>query len=127
MFLFRFLFRLLVTLVALLGVAAIAIALLPAFGEVSDKAIAHSVAREVGGSVNGDRQRCRRANQRSRRLRCTTPDSSAGGRVTYRVTMRDRRCWEASQTSPQADGEPLKRRATGCVGFADQVRPLRFL
>lgn len=123
MFLLRWLFRLVVTLVALAAVAAIAVALLPAFGEVSPEALNHSVTRAVGGSISDDVLPCR---GRGRRSACSVRRQEGRGRARYRVTVRSRRCWTArrqSPSSPGGEGQALKREATGCVGLADQVRP----
>jgi hypothetical protein len=105
----------------LLLVAALAVAYLyaPAVGNVSGKAVQHSVVRELDGTGGaGAPSACRRV--REGRWRCSVQrfqgDSSP---PSYSVRMRDRRCWTA--TLRVGDNEPLARRATGCVDLRDQL------
>lgn len=110
---------LLFILVVVAGAAAGVYYFVPLVGDLSNEALAHSVAREgeaLDGSESG--RRCRR--QGERRYSCRVPSRSGGGAVTYRVRLEGRRCWNARRTGARGEG----RRLEGCVGLRDQIRLL---
>lgn len=116
----RLLLRLGVTLVAVLVGGVLAFLYMPAIGSPSPAALHYSVAREVGGSVLASGgTRCRRA--RERVFRCSVSDASGSGGAVY-VVRRDGRCWRARRTNAGGGERELKKRATGCVKWRDQIR-----
>ena len=116
---------LIVAAVGALGIAALPAAFfwLPAIGGPSNDALQYSVAREVGGGLLVNIFECQ---DRSASVRiCEVSDASGSGSARYRVQMEGRRCWHALKITPNTYEESrpyLDRRATGCVGFRDQIR-----
>jgi hypothetical protein len=88
--------------------------LVPLVGDLSDKTLAHSLAREVETKGELNKSSCRK--QGKERFTCRVPGSGRGA-ATYEVRMEDRRCYTARRTQGQG-----KRRAKGCVGLRDQLR-----
>ncbi len=112
---------LLFVLAVLAATAAGIYFLVPLVGDLSGKSLAHSLAREAETSTEIEGRGCQ--SRVSRRWTCRIPDGSAT--VTYRVRVRDRRCWTARRTSAGGgEGRAPPARLEGCVGLRDQVRVL---
>ena len=107
--------RFLLFVVIILAATVVVVYLtVPLVGELSNKSLAHSVAREVETKGELTKASCRK--QRKERFTCRVPGGS-GKRATYKVKMEDRRCYTARRTKGQG-----KRRKKGCVGLRDQLR-----
>jgi len=110
----RLLFLLFV--LSVLAVTFVAVYLLvPLVGDLSNKSLAHSVAREVETKGELEKASCRK--QGKGRFTCRVPGGSGERAATYEVRMEDRRCYTARRTQSQG-----KRRDEGCVGLRDQLR-----
>jgi membrane protein implicated in regulation of membrane protease activity len=96
---------------------------LPAIGSPSGDAVRYSITREVGGSTSAvGLHTCE--TRTSGLLVCEVADVSSSGFARYRVRL-DGRCWRARKVSPdhwEEQIKPMKRRASGCVEFRDQLR-----
>jgi hypothetical protein len=121
----RTIVRVLVRVVAILVLAVLAYAFLPAVGDVSGKALDASVTREVGGSKWSDlNYPCRHRGEHA--WTCEVSERQGSGAVSYRVTMPGSRCWRATKLSSGGEeGPPLEKRPTGCVKLRDQIRPIQ--
>lgn len=99
----------------ILAVTVVAVYLLvPLVGDLSGKSLAHSVARETDSKGEFKKASCRK--QAKKRFTCRVPAGKGKPALSYRVVMKDRRCWKAK---PSGSG---KRRRKGCVGVRDQLR-----
>jgi len=107
-------FLLFVVIILAATVAAVYL-LVPLVGELSNKTLAHSLAREIETKGELKKASCRK--QGKKRFTCRVPGDSAKRATTYRVKMEDRRCYTARRTKGQG-----KRRKRGCVGMRDQLR-----
>ena len=87
----------------------------PLVGELSNKSLAHSVARQIETKGELKKASCRK--QGKERFTCRVPGGSVKRVATYKVRMDDRRCYTARRTKGQG-----KRRKKGCVGLRDQLR-----
>ena len=105
---------LLFVVIFLAATVAVVYLLVPLVGELSNKTMAHSVAREVETKGELKKASCRK--QGKERFTCRVPGGSGKRAATYRVRMEDRRCYTARRTKGQG-----KRRKKGCVGLRDQL------
>ena len=108
--------RFLLFVVIILAATVVVVYLLvPLVGELSNKALAHSLAREVETKGELKKASCRK--QGKARFTCRVPGGSGKRATTYTVKMEDRRCYTARRKKGQG-----KRRKKGCVGLRDQLR-----
>lgn len=106
----------LVLVLVFLAVTFVAVYLfVPLVGDLSNKSLAHSVAREVETEGEPKKASCRPQGEAS--YTCRVPGGSGKGVASYKVRMEDRRCYTARRTQGQG-----KRRTDGCVGLRDELR-----
>lgn len=106
----------LVFVLLFLAVAFVGVYLfVPLVGDLSNKSLAHSLARQVDTKGELGEASCRR--QGNRRFTCRVPGGSGGRTASYQVRMKDRRCYTARRSGGQG-----KRRQEGCVGLRDELR-----
>jgi hypothetical protein len=107
-------------LLSVLAVAGVAVLLFSdGSGGLSAAALAHSVARETGGSTLLGVRPCRHDRSRTE-WRCQVADGDSGGGI-YVVEMKDARCWSARAVDPT---QRLSPRAKGCIGIGSELRVL---
>jgi hypothetical protein len=116
----RLILRLGLVLVVLLVAGFGAFLYLPAIGSFSAKALDHSVTDRVGGQLLFIHP-CRRTGRHA--FRCEVADSRGSGGATYVVAAHGR-CWKARRLGRASSEGKLKRRASGCVRWRDQLRLL---
>lgn len=110
----RLLFLLFVLIFLAVTVAAVYL-FVPLVGDLSNKSLAHSLAREVETKGELKKASCRK--QGKERFTCRVPGGSGRRAATYDVRMEDRRCYTARRAQRQGE-----RRKKGCVGLRDQLR-----
>ncbi|MFN2615877.1 MAG: hypothetical protein ABR581_02000 [Thermoleophilaceae bacterium] len=110
------------TFLLVAGIAALLFA--PAVGDVSGRALNQSVSHKLDSTPALTEESCRRTGPRH--FGCFVFDRGASNGVVYRVELTGKRCWSARKVSPSKyeEGQPLRRRAKGCVSLRDQVRPV---
>lgn len=89
----------------------------PPIGQVTDRTVQYSLAREAGGSLTSGRD-CQRRSEKI--LRCFVADDRDG--ADYELTRRGRRCWDAQKLQSPAASAALRNSVSGCATLRDQVR-----
>jgi hypothetical protein len=86
----------------------------PHYARVTPKTLSRSVIRATGGGKPLENQplRCHRL---GRGWSCPVPEEEgSGSQATYKVTMKDAHCWDATKTIKEAQNK-LPTKASDCV------------
>jgi hypothetical protein len=102
---------------ALLGIARLTDG--PDYADVTSATLSGSLTRETGGGsdLGVPPEPC---HQRRGAWSCFVANSGSPGGAQYRVSLRDRHCWDAIKTRRVSEENPLPVHASGCVTSDDE-------